>query len=115
VVRTSERQPRRFRGQPSAEVWGRRVPVALSRSARLLGLTLLDRRVAGPGLLLPGCRSVHTFGMRFSVDLVFLDLDWRPVSLRRGVPPRRFACDRRAEAVLELPARDAGSRGNRWC
>ena len=113
VIGRSEGQPRRFRRQPRAEVWGRRVPVALSRPARLFGLTFLDRQAAGPGLLLPGCRSVHTFGMRFPLDLVFLDLEWRPLSLRRGVPPRRFACDSRAGAVLELPAGDSHHPGRR--
>jgi uncharacterized membrane protein (UPF0127 family) len=104
VIRRSEDRPRRFRRQPRAEIWGRRVPVALTLPARFLGLSLLDRRAAGPGLLLPGCRGVHTFGMRFPLDLIFLDLEWRPVSLRRGIPPRRFAFDRRAESVLELPS-----------
>jgi uncharacterized membrane protein (UPF0127 family) len=42
--------------------------------------------------------------MRFSLDLVFLDEAARPVSVRRGVRPRRLAADRRARAVLELPA-----------
>jgi uncharacterized protein len=78
--------------------------VALSRRARLLGLALLDRRDAGTGLLLPGCRGVHTFGMRFPLDLVFLDCELRQVSLRRAVPPGRVAFERRAQAVLELPA-----------
>ena len=96
--------PRRFRREPRAEVRGRRVPVALSRGARLLGLALLDRRTAGAGLLLPGCRSVHTFGMRFPLDLVFLDFELRQISLRRAVPPGRIAFERRAQAVLELPA-----------
>ena len=96
-------RPRRFRDQPRAEVWGRRVPVALSRRARLLGLALLDRPAAGAGLLLPGCRSVHTFGMRFPVDLVFLDRNLRAVSWRRAVPPGRVAFERGAQAVLELP------------
>ncbi len=96
-------RPRRFRDQPRAEVWGRRVPVALSRRARLLGLALLDRRGAGAGLLLPGCRSVHTFGMRFPLDLVFLDRNLRAVSWRRAVPPGRVAFERGAQAVLELP------------
>lgn len=86
------------------EVRGRRVPVAISRRARLLGLSLLDRRHAGSGLLIPGCRSVHTFGMKFALDLVFLDFNLRPVSLRRAVPPRRLAFERRAQAVLELPS-----------
>jgi uncharacterized membrane protein (UPF0127 family) len=78
----------------------------VSRRARLLGLTLLDRPAAGDGLLLPGCRSVHTFGMRFPLHLVFLDVNLRPVSMRRAVPPGRVAFEPRAQAVLELPAGD---------
>jgi uncharacterized membrane protein (UPF0127 family) len=78
--------------------------VASTRRARLLGLALLDRDAAGPGLLIPGCRSVHTFGMRFGLDLVFLDRGMAPVSIRRRVPPRRIAVERRARSVLELPA-----------
>lgn len=105
--------PRRFRDQPSTELWGRRVPVALSRSARLLGLALLDRPAAGAGLLLPGCRSVHTFGMRFPLDLVFLDGNLRAVSLRRAVPPLRVAFERRAQAVLEVPVGEPTLRGGR--
>jgi uncharacterized membrane protein (UPF0127 family) len=96
-------RPRRFRHQPRAEVWGRRVPVALSRRARILGLALLDRPAAGAGLLLPGCRGVHTFGMRFPLDLVFLDRSMRAVSFRRAVPPGRVAFERGAQAVLEMP------------
>ena len=86
------------------ELAGRRVPVASTRRSRLLGLALLDRDAAGAGLLIPGCRSVHTFGMRFGLDLVFLDSAMAPVSVRRRVPPRRVALERRARAVLELPA-----------
>ena len=86
------------------ELAGRRVRVAATWRARLLGLALLDRDSAGPGLLIPGCRSVHTFGMRFGLDLVFLDGAMMPVSVRRRVPPRRIALERRAHSVLELPA-----------
>lgn len=77
----------------------------------MLGLSHLDQRRAGAGLLIPGCRSVHTFGMRFALDLVFLDFDMRPVALRRAVPPRRLVFERRAEAVLELPAAPGGGPG----
>jgi uncharacterized membrane protein (UPF0127 family) len=93
----------RLSGLPRTDVAGRRVPVASTRRARLLGLALLGREAAGPGLLLPRCRSVHTFGMRFELDLVFLDHDLAPVSTRRAVPSRRIAVERRARAVLELP------------
>ena len=93
---------RRLRDLPSTVVLGREVPVASSFRSRLLGLAHLDGDEAGAGLLIPRCSSVHTFGMRFPLDLVFLDRDGRPCSSRREVPPRRFAWDRRAYAVLEL-------------
>jgi uncharacterized membrane protein (UPF0127 family) len=95
---------RRLRRLPIAEVLGREARVAAGLRARLLGLSHLDLKEAGPGLLIPRCSSVHTFGMRFALDLVFLDGDGRPISFRRTVPPRRFAWDRQASAVLELPA-----------
>lgn len=95
----------RLRRLPRTTVLGRDVAVARGPRARLLGLARLDRDDARPGLLIPRCAAVHTFGMRFPLDLVFLDRDGRPLSARRAVPPRRFAADRRAAAVLELPSR----------
>ena len=89
------------------ELAGRRVRVASTLRSRLLGLALLDRDAAGAGLLIPGCRSVHTFGMRFGLDLVFVDGAMAPVSVRRRMPPRRIAIERRAHSVLELPAERA--------
>ncbi len=94
----------RLRDLPLTIVLGHEVRVAAGLRARLLGLSRLDRERAGAGLLLPRCASVHTFGMRFALDLVFLDADGGVCSLRRKVPPRRFAWDRQASAVLELPA-----------
>ncbi len=99
--------PRRFRGLPVTNACGRRVPVAVTRASRLLGLALLYREEAGPGLLIPRCRCVHTFGMRFELDLVFVDEATQPVAVRRRVPPRRVVAERRARAVLELPAGEA--------
>jgi trehalose synthase len=89
---------------PLVEVLGREVPVAAGLRARMLGLARLDRDEAGPGLLIPRCASVHTFGMRFALDLIFLDRDGKPCSVKRRLPPRRLAWDRRASAVLELPS-----------
>jgi uncharacterized membrane protein (UPF0127 family) len=94
----------RLRQLPVADVLGHEVPVAVGLPVRLLGLSHLDHEQAGTGLLIPRCRNVHTFGMRFALDLVFLDRDGGPCSVRRGVPPRRLVWDRRANAVLELPA-----------
>jgi uncharacterized protein len=97
-------EPARLRDLPRAEVFGLEVPVARGLRARLLGLALLRRRSAGPGLLVPRCRCVHTFGMRFALDLVFLDRAGRPLGVFPDVPPFRFVACRGAAAVLELPA-----------
>jgi uncharacterized membrane protein (UPF0127 family) len=94
----------RLRRLPLSSALGCEFPEATSLRSRLLGLALLTPERAGSGLLIPRCASVHTFGMRFPLDLVFLDRSGRPLSVRRNVPPRRFCCDRRAAAVLELPA-----------
>jgi hypothetical protein len=55
-------------------------------------------------LLIPRCRSVHTFGMRFSIDVAFLDADGRVLRVARDVPPRRVVSCRGAAGVLEAPA-----------
>lgn len=82
------------------------MPVALTGRSRLLGLALLPRGRAGPGLLIPRCSAVHTCWMRFSLELVFLDGDGEILG-RRVVPPWRFARVRGAAAVLEIPANEA--------
>jgi len=94
----------RLRRLPHARVCGRRVAVASGLRSRLLGLAWLEPEQAGAGLLIPRCASVHTFGMRFPLDLVFLDRDDRELSIRRAVPPRRLLWQRGAVAVLEIPA-----------
>lgn len=89
-------------------LYPRPVPVAKAFRARLRGLAWRDRSAAGPGLLIPRCSSVHTFGMRFPLDLYFLDREGRVLSVRRRVPPRRFAWQRGACAVLEVPSPPEG-------
>jgi len=101
----------RLHGLPRRRVCGHLVPVARGFRCRLLGLAWLDEAAAGPGLLIPRCGSVHTFGMRFDLDLVFLDRDGWPLSLRRRVPPRRFVWHRGADAVLEAPSAAGGEFG----
>ena len=96
--------PRRFAGLETRTVLGRSVPVAAGFRSRLLGLALLSRKSAGHGLLIPRCSSVHTFGMRFELDLLFLDGGGRIIEMRRSVPPGRVVRCTTASAVLELPA-----------
>jgi uncharacterized membrane protein (UPF0127 family) len=80
------------------------VRLAATFAARLLGLAFLPDVPAHAGLLLPHTRAVHTFGMRFALDLVWLDRGRRAVRVDRAVAPRRVAACRRADAVLELRA-----------
>ena len=97
-------EPRRLRRLSRAEVHGIEVPVAQGLRARLLGLALLRRERAGSGLLIPRCSSIHTFGMRFALDVVFLDDEGRTLREVRGVARFRAVACRGAAAVLELPA-----------
>lgn len=83
-------------------------PVAGGLRTRLLGLSRCDRAEAGPGLLIPRCASVHTFGMRFPLDLFFLDGEGRVISVRRRLPPRRIAWQPGARSVLEIPSPQGG-------
>ena len=101
---TATSSPLRFRRLPTAEVAFRRLPVAITLLSRLLGLAFLRPERAGEGLLIPRCRSVHTFGMRFPIHVVFCGARLVPVSVRGSVPPNRVLRDRRARAVVELPA-----------
>jgi uncharacterized membrane protein (UPF0127 family) len=96
--------PLRFRRLERAEVLGFEVPVAQTGLSRLLGLAWISRARAGAGLLIPGCRSVHTFGMRFDLDLVFLDRERRVLEIRGSVPARKLVRCPAATSVLELPS-----------
>jgi uncharacterized membrane protein (UPF0127 family) len=101
--------PYRLRRLPAAALAvpalvGRDVRCANGPLARLLGLAGLPTPSAPVGLLLPRTRSVHTFGMRFALDLVWLDAAGEVVRVDRGVPPGRLRGCRRARAVVELPS-----------
>jgi uncharacterized membrane protein (UPF0127 family) len=98
----------RLAALPRRAVLGWDVPVAVGFRARLAGLAWLSRERAGAGLLIPRCSSVHTFGMRFALDLVFLDRRGAPLAVYLNVLPRRCVGHRRAAAVLELPSPQGG-------
>lgn len=85
-----------------------RFAVAAGIRARLLGLSWRRRSRAGAGLLIPRCASVHTFGMRFELDVFFLDREGRVIEARHRVPPRRVLWCRCAVAVLEIPSGEGG-------
>jgi len=76
---------------------------ARTRGQRLRGLAW-RRRPAPYALLIERCRSVHTFGMAYRLDLFWLDGEGRPVRVDRSVGPCRVKACRRARAVLEVPS-----------
>jgi uncharacterized protein len=83
---------------------------ALGRMRGLLGHSSLE---PGSGMLIDAAPSVHTFFMHFSIDVVFLDRDWKVVAVRHGLRPWRVAGARRAVAALELEAGAAAAAGVR--
>jgi uncharacterized protein len=95
---------RRFRALGRTSLLGFEVPVATTPTSRLLGLAMLSRARAGSGLLIPRCRSVHTFGMRFPLDVLFLDENQRVIEIRRDLGPGRIVSSAEATAALEVPS-----------
>src|ERR1035437_8090550 len=73
-----------------------------ARAVGLLGRRVMPQQRA---LFFPHCGCVHTFGMRFALDLVFVRADGTVDAVRRGVRPWRIAWGtRRSDAVYELAA-----------
>ena len=81
-----------------------RIEVANSSRSRSKGLLGRDGLAAGEGLWIIPCESVHTFGMRFSIDLVYLDRQLRVRKARRQVRPWRLSACFTAHSVIELAA-----------
>lgn len=83
---------------------GTRVELAdgfFSRFKGLLGRTGLQE---GEGILLSPCSSIHCFGMKFPIDVIFLDRNYNVVDLKRNMQPGSHASCRKARFVLELKA-----------
>jgi hypothetical protein len=78
------------------------VEVADHSAARRKGLLGRDSLFAGEGLWILPCQAVHTVGMRFPIDLVYLDRDLRVRKVRSNVYPWRLSACVCAHSVLEL-------------
>lgn len=72
---------------------------AANRNKGLLGRRGLER---GEGLWIVPCAAVHTFGMRFRIDLVYVDRDKRVKKVRSSVPPWHMSACVTAHSVVEL-------------
>jgi hypothetical protein len=74
---------------------------AFTRMRGLLGRKSLDR---GQGLLIRPTWSIHTWFMRFTIDVAFLDRELRILKIKQQIRPWRAAARWRAHSALELPA-----------
>lgn len=82
----------------------------LSRAKGLLGRSGLS---PGEGLLITPCNGVHTFMMKFPIDLVFLDRENRIVATVENLVPQRMTrLLPKARSVLELPAGTVSASGS---
>jgi len=81
-----------------------RVEVADSFARRLRGLMGRSSFPEGAALVLEPCRQVHTFLMRFPIDVIFVDGRGAVLHTMAEVPPRRVSpYVRGAQKVVELP------------
>jgi len=83
---------------------GSGVEVAETPAARRKGLLGKKALAPGEGLWIRPCASVHTFFMRFPIDLVYLDRQLRVKKVKTAVPAWRISACLWAYSVLELPA-----------
>ena len=89
-----------------------RLEWAGTSETRRRGLLGRESFSPGAGLYLVPCPWVHTFGMRFPIDLAFLAADGRVLRTRENLRPNRLSqLVIRAEGVLELPPFTLSSTG----
>jgi uncharacterized membrane protein (UPF0127 family) len=82
---------------------GDRIEVADTAARRNKGLLGRAGLEPGEGLWIVPCEAVHTFAMKFALDLIYLDRKHRVVKVRESVRPGRISGAFRAHSVIELP------------
>lgn len=91
----------------SGAVLATRIEVAGDSASRKKGLLGRDGLEPGGALVIAPSQGIHTFGMRFDLDIVGVARDGTVVKIRSRVPPRRIVIALRAFAIIELPAGSA--------
>ena len=80
---------------------------------RRTGLLKHDHLDPGQGLWIAPCESVHSFFMKFAIDLVYLDRKHRVRKVRHRMVPWRVSACLTAHSILELPAGTVEATGTR--
>ena len=79
--------------------------VATKYFDRMIGLLKKDKLKEGHALWIKPCNSIHTFGMKYPLDIIFLDKCNIVISLRINIKPNRFCVPRLlCHSAIELPA-----------
>ena len=81
-----------------------RADIADTSAKRRTGLLKHTGLAPGEGLWIAPCEGVHTFAMKFTIDVVFLNRKRKILKIRPNMVRRRIALCLRAHSVLELPA-----------
>jgi len=90
-----------------------RLEAALDSASRRKGLLGRDGLPPGSALVIAPSNAVHTFSMRFPIDVVFVRKTGQVAKVRAHMPRGRIAAAFRAFAVIELPAGAAEAAGVR--
>jgi uncharacterized membrane protein (UPF0127 family) len=100
----------RFDGLARRELGDGRVVIeAQTRRSRRRGLARLDSLAPEQALHIPQCPAVHTFGMRFALDLIWLARDGTVVRVDHDVPRGRMRICVKARSVVETRAGQAAA------
>ncbi|MDW8353862.1 MAG: DUF192 domain-containing protein [Bryobacterales bacterium] len=94
----------RIRNRTRGTVLATAAEVAATSRQRRTGLLRHERLEPGEGLWIVPCEAIHTFGMRFPIDVLFLDRQKKVLKVRSHMPRGRIAVCLWAHSVLELPA-----------
>ena len=94
----------RVSNQTRNRVLADRADIADTSAKRRTGLLKHTGLDAGEGLWIAPCEGVHTFFMKFPIDVVFLNRKKSVVKVRPNMVRGRIALSLRAHSVLELPA-----------
>lgn len=87
------------------------VELAVDSATRNRGLLGRGSMAPDAALVIAPSSAVHTFGMRFPIDIVFVARDGRVIKIKHDVPARRIAVGLRGFAVIELAAGSAERAG----
>jgi uncharacterized membrane protein (UPF0127 family) len=96
---------------PKGAVLADRAAIADTSATRRTGLLKHSKLEPGDGLWIAPSEGVHTFGMKFPIDVVFLSKSKKILKIRPNMVRRRIALSLRAHSVLELPAGTLESTG----